>query len=351
MIIPIISLALILLNLLCKKDRAVFISLWIFMVIVACMNTYNIDWDAYEFMYGLIDSLEKCNLTDIGYGFLNYIANAKLSLTFFEFRLLFMFVGILILKHIIKCNSPYPALVLALYFIAPFFPNDIIQIRNFMAQAILSLFLAKWIESDKNKVVYLAVGLILATAMHSTTIYFAIFILLLFIDNDKLLYLIVFIGSLSISSLPVLLSKIPFIPTEKINFYLGKMSSGIDVRGIVIIIAFAIQLYILYNIKKYARNTNDKGLIVWSDVVYKMNILCIPACIIMTMWTFNFYRVPRDLLLLNYIVYSKYLYSKKDNKIINSYTCVFIVLGLCWSILNSISQWPVIWNNNAMIRW
>lgn len=140
MIIPIMSVALLAFGLICRKDKNMFYILLVFMMIIMLANTYNNDWDAYEFMYGLINTIDRCSLTDIGYGFLNFIANSCLNLSFFQFRVLFLLVGIIMISRIIISNAPYPTLVLVLYFIAPFFPNDIIQIRNFMAQAILTFF-------------------------------------------------------------------------------------------------------------------------------------------------------------------------------------------------------------------
>ena len=351
MIIPILSIALLLLSFLCKKDKGVFYILWVFVTIIIVLNTYNIDWDAYEFMYGVINTIEKSSLTDIGYGFLNFVANRHLHLSFFQFRAVFTLVGMFLVKHVIINNAPCPALVLALYFIAPFFPNDIIQIRNFIAQAILAFFLTKWIDSGNKNMIYFILGIGLATTMHVSTIYFVVFALLYFFKDERKLYIAVGIGTLLVGVLPVILGKISFISSEKISFYLGSISQGIDIRGIIIIIAFVVQLYLLYIIRNYSFNTSSFKFKKWADTVYKMNILCLPACAIMTVWSFNFYRVPRNMLLLNYIVYAMYLNERKDKKLFHFSTIVFVLMGVCWSALNSFSQWSVIWNNNALIRW
>lgn len=347
MLIPLFSIAFLSSSLICKKDKIAFNFLWLFMVIII-MNTYNnADWDAYEFMYSLITSFDKCSVTDFGYGFFNLLGNSYLHLSFFWFRAIFTFCGMILLRKIISNYSPYPALVLALYFIAPFFPNDIIQIRNFMAQTLLCLFLSIWIESDF-KLKYLCMGLILSIMMHSSITYFIVIFILYFIKDEKKLYIFAGIASLMVGILPILLKKIPFIPIEKITYYLNAVNQKIDFRGIVIIIAFLAGLYILYKIRNYAECCSNLRFYKWADTVYKLNILCIPACAVMTMWTFNFYRVPRNMLLLNYIVYSMYLAEKKDKRIINYTTLVLIIIGLIWSALNSFSQWSVIWNNNAI---
>lgn len=347
MLIPLFSLILLSSSLICKKDKIAFNLLWLFMVIVVSMNTYNADWDAYELMYNLITSFDKCYLTDFGYGFFNLLGNSYLHISFFWFRAIFTFCGMILLRKIISNYSPYPALVLALYFIAPFFPNDIIQIRNFMAQIILCLFLSIWIESDF-KLKYLCMGFILSIMMHSSITYFIIILILYIIKDEKKLYIIVGIALLMVGILPIILKKIPFIPLEKITFYLNTVNQKIDFRGLVIIVAFLISLYVLYKIRNYAECCSNIRFYKWADTVYKLNILCIPACAIMTMWTFNFYRVPRNMLLLNYIVYSMYIAEKKDKRIINYITIVLIFIGLIWSTLNSFSQWNVIWNNNAI---
>lgn len=351
MIIPIMSIVLLTLGLICKKDKRMFYILWVFMIIIIIMNTYNADWDAYEFMYSLINSIDRCLLTDVGYGILNYIANIWLHLNFFQFRALFTLSGMLILRKTILSESPYPTLVLVLYFIAPFFPNDIVQIRNFMSQVLLTFFLTKWIDSEKKKLIYFVLAIGLAITMHASAAYFAVFILIYFIKDDKKLYLGVAIGALLVGGLPTILNRIPFISVEKINFYLGSMSRSIDVRGFIIICVFLVQLSVLYIIRKCAEKSVNCRFKIWADIVYKMNILCIPACIIMAVWTFNFYRVPRNLLILNYIVYSMYLKEEKKQSIINFITLIMIMCGVCWSALNSFSQWSVIWSNNALITW
>ena len=351
MIIPIMSVALLAFGLICRKDKNMFYILLVFMMIIMLANTYNNDWDAYEFMYGLINTIDRCSLTDIGYGFLNFIANSCLNLSFFQFRVLFLLVGIIMISRIIISNAPYPTLVLVLYFIAPFFPNDIIQIRNFMAQAILTFFLTKWINSTNRGLIYFILGIGMATMMHASSLYFILFILVSFIKDDKKLYISVGVGSLLVGALPILLGKMPFISAEKISYYLGKTSKNVDVRGLIIILVFLIQLYILYMIREYSRKVENYRFRKWADMVYKMNILCLPACVIMTVWTFNFYRVPRNMLLLNYIVYSLYLKEKREKKYLNFITVILIFIGICWSALNSFSQWSVIWNNNALIAW
>ena len=349
MIIPIMSIGFISLGFICRKDKRMFYLLLAFMIIIIIANTYNADWDAYEFMYGQINSIDRSSLTDIGYGFLNYVSNSIFHLSFFHFRALFTFIGMLIIGRTILNYSPYPALVLALYFIAPFFPNDIIQIRNFMAQAILIFFISKWIDNNKFKYLFIAIGL--STMMHSSCIYFVIFILLLFINDEKKLYISVGVGSLFVGILPTLLNKLPFVSSEKILFYLGKTNNSIDIRGIIIIAVFFVQLYMLYYIRNKLCNSGNKDYYRWADYIYKMNILCIPACIIMTVWSFNFYRVPRNMLLLNYIIYSMYIKENHSKRIIEFMTLILILLGVCWSTLNSFSQWNVIWNNNAIIKW
>ena len=351
MIIPILTIALLPMAFLCRKDKKMFWILWVFMAITMVMNTYNLDWNAYKFMYGQIDCVEESTLTDVGYGILNYVANVHLQLNFFQFRAVFTFVGMILVACVIVKYTTYPAMVLALYFIAPFFPNDIIQIRNFMAQAILVYFGAKWIESEKRNVLWLLIGIALATTMHAATIYFIVFILLYFVKDEQKLYIGVIVGSFLVGSLPLILSKIPFVSSEKISYYLGSTLQGIDVRGLIIIIVFLVQLYMLYKIKCQAFEMQNPQLIKWTDLVYKMNVLCLPACVIMTVWTFNFYRIPRNMLLMNYIVYAKYLVERKEKKRLNFKTLILIVSGFLWSALNSFSQWSVIWNNNAFFIW
>ena len=42
---------------------------------------------------------------------------------------------------------------------------------------------------------------------------------------------------------------------------------------------------------------------------------------------------------------------KREKKYLNFITVILIFIGICWSALNSFSQWSVIWNNNALIAW
>lgn len=352
MVIPVLSVFLLMIAFVCKQDKKCFWILWAFMVVVICCNTYNnVDWDAYKFMYSIIQSLNNITLTDVGYGFLNYIGNEYLRLDFFQFRAMFTFVGMLLLGKVILKYSSYPALVLALYFVAPFFPNDIIQIRNFMAQVILGFFLAEWIESNKRNIFGYIVGVLLATTMHSSFVYFIIFLVLYFVKEDKKLYLGIGGVTFFIGFLPGILKQIPFISSQKIAFYLGEVSQGIDARGLLIILVIFSQTYILYYIYKYSQKTDNSRLIYWSEIVYKMNILCLPACAIMLVWSFSFYRIPRNMLLLNYIVYAMYLREKERKGFINMLTVISIFQGLLWSAVNSFSQWSVIWSNNALFKW
>ena len=351
MLIPLLSLFLLMLAFICKQDKKAFWILWVFMAIIMCCNTYNNDWDAYEYMYSLIDSIDNIALTDVGYGFLNFVANKYVGLEFWEFRAIFTFVGMLILRRIITEYSPYPALVLGLFFIAPFFPNDIIQIRNFMSQVIFLYFVTKWIESKNRSVIWYLLGVALAITMHSSAVYFVAFLLLCIVKNDKKLYIGVFFATLFVGVLPRILGLIPFISIHKITHYLGAINQGIDIRGVIIVFLIIMQTYILYYIWQYSEKTENLRLRKWANIVYKMNILCLPVCAVMLVWSFNFYRIPRNMLLLNYIVYSMYLKEKKEKKIIDLLLVISIVQGVLWSAINSFSQWSVIWNNNALFKW
>lgn len=352
MLIPILSVFLLFLAFICRRDRVVFSLLLAFMAIVMSFNAYNIDWDAYELLYSLTKTTTDIGFTDRAYDFLTYISQTYLSWDFFQFRAVIMLAGLLLIGRSIVKYSPYPSLVLALYFIAPFFPNDIIQIRNFLAQAVLCTFLCYWIDSDRKRLYPVLAGVVLAGFLHASAFFFAVVLLLFVFKDDKKIWMLVLSASFLVGLLPYILRLVPFISVEKINFYLGSEGvSGIGYRNLVIVAIILIQLYLSYLMKQDAEASQNSRYQTWAKTVYHLNILAVLSCAIILVWSFNFYRIPRNLLIFNYLVHSMYLAEHKDKGIFNLYTAIYMVLGLGWSLLNSYSQWQVLWQNNALFTW
>lgn len=272
-----------------KRVNIILKVVWLISYLIAITNYQNADYEAYYVMYKLCKKsqfwIEK------GYWLIENIFY-DFEIDFFWFRAIYLTIAyLLILKTILHFSSS-PQLVSILYFLFPFL-LDIVQLRNFMASAIVMYSLHFLERKDRKGTLYFLICIILASTQHKTAMCYVILIGVKYWNCQRIKKISIY-GTLGISTfilvlymifpqITILLSDIfekRFV-WEKYN-----MTKGIvwTLAGVVL------ELYIIYAIPKHK-----------NDILYKVSML---SCIFLPLilLKFDMYRIYRNLVLTNYLI-------------------------------------------------
>lgn len=279
---------------------------------VGYSNYYNMDFNNYYTLY-LGNSLEISDRdTEIGFQYLMLISN-QFGLSFNAFRLILGLFGYILLANSINKFSKYLPYVLALYFIFPF-PNDVIQIRNFFSMSII-IFSIRYLVANKrfNNIKFVTL-IFLASTIHFTSLFYLIFLLAKKFNKKTIVKIVVFVVPILIvlaftPAFPILISL--FSDDAKFMYYFSRRTTYglIAVFGIVVMIF--VTFYIMYKqcIKQIeiidfnSRKKNGKYFNRdFYEMLMKINILLLLTTPLL-IYDFNFIRLYRNILPLNYIVF------------------------------------------------
>ncbi|GIN58833.1 hypothetical protein J8TS2_31520 [Lederbergia ruris] len=288
--------------------------------------TFWSDYDNYLRHYGEISITGLFDNLQVLYTALMK-AGTLFKLDFFTFRVILTGICFIIIYKVViqrySCNSNY---VFLLYIMYPMI-IDSEQFRNFIAMTILLvaiIFLEK--DSFKGKLKFLILVFV-ATAVHTSFIFYAI---LIFVNTKHKNKLIKTIAVLTIFfSIVIVLNnnQIPFIQqiinlvdVEKAEKYL---STSTDI-GFLIPVLLQITNLLLLNwarkiIARKSNSTEGHELINesgyrdlnFSNLIFWINVLS-TVFIPLFIMNVHFYRLIRNLLILNFIIYG--IASNKINK-------------------------------------
>ena len=113
----------------------------------------------------------------------------------------------------------------------------------------------------------------------------------------------------------------------------------------MICVVMIADLFIIRHLSRHYRCQKHSEFV---ERIYRMHVLyffTVPAIIF---FSFSFYRISRNFLLLDYLCYSYYLQGKRSN-LVNYITLFYILTGVYWSAVNMISQWNEILQNNIIL--
>ena len=304
----------------------------VFLFFVSSSNKSNPDYDSYQVIY-VKDALNY----DLGYQAITNFA-IMCGLKYHSFRVIVFFISyacLFIFLLQIKVNKN---IAIALYSIYPFF-YDSIQLRNFLAFSLILVTLPLLFNGKKSGIVFFITGVVLATFVHKISI---VYILLLFLRLKETKYKIRFLSLLFfLSFLFVVLCKV--VPS--MNRFLFSLFEQVvtDKRvdyienktvrfGFLLYIAMELLLlfssYLCY--KSSASNSsfskNEKRL---AYCIFQINLIlgCLYPVFLITS---EFYRIFRNILLVNYFIFTINK-GKKNNLALCS--DVFLVSGFLVSWL------------------
>lgn len=295
------------------NESLTLILILLMVVIIMGGNNKNPDTIVYKNMY-----LMKFYNKNIGFGYLIQLSkNIGLSLDLF--RLIIAIIGILLINSVVRQYLPkrFQILFYFFYFIYPFF-IDIVQIRNFISMAILVYALNILKDGTIKSKIYYSILILLASSLHSV---FIVYLPLVFIEyifkNRRVKYIVyVFFAIILLLSLnrdfvnvlvqafsPLLLDSI-----QDIDHYITQSTSfGGYVRwGICLINIYLVNYSYGYlsNRKSNVGILNLTKYVLWANI-YSM--LFLPMVLI----TLDFYRIQRNLTILNYLIYIYTIYKLK----------------------------------------
>lgn len=307
--------------------------LFVFFILVFGLNNhhlgyseyYNMDFFNYFSLYNDNNGSLSQRDYEIGFKFLILICNSC-NLSFMQFRILISCLGYLLIFSTIEKYSSYPNLVLLLYMIYPFI-NDIIQIRNFFAYSIVLFSIRYLIENKKNNIYKFLLCIFLASAFHiSSVFYFTLVFVKLFNNRQIIKNARIFVPLL------VLLSYTPIIPllvklifkSDKIyKYFLRRTTWGLLIVFGLLFLIYFIQLQMNNTCQKYILDVNNSKKIKSDIIIIKRNyyeiLLKMNSLLLFTapllVYNFNYIRLYRNILVLNYIIYiDAIMYNKSKNK-------------------------------------
>lgn len=355
MVVYLVIIAIIFLAFLCKRDKIVFGLLMGLMFIIMGFCTDNADFKNYERLYNYMSSTSlvfnrSTTSIEAGVVLIFYLCKSFLHFEFQETLILICILGLILIGRAVLKYTEYPTLVLALYFIAPFFPCDVIQIRNFIAEgivlnAILELF-SKGKRTNKDFVRYILL-VMLACFFHISSIFFVLIILVDIIKDKKIFTICIYSFISLIAVFPKIITYLPFIPLYKVEKYMSGAAIRSNPRDLLLLVVVVVEILMnKYLLKHYEWSLKNYDFV---ERVYKVHILLTISVAMILFFDSAFYRLPRNLLLLDYVVVSKYIYKYQGNY--NRGILIFYVFaGLLWSTVNVFSEWNVILKNNMILQ-
>lgn len=256
-----------------------------------------------------------------------------------SYRLFMVSLSLVELFFIFKFIKKYtsnPFFVIALFMIYPMIVW-FTQLRFLMAFTIvLTGGINALIEKKKSYKLKATIFILLASLIHSSSLFYLIFVFADSFSNKKTFFLSILIMTCSLFIEPLMKLATMIIGTTKINAIIAEMGRTTGVFGrcataSTMIGGYFFIYYLIKSDKKYCES--NKKEILFIDTIFKYNswaMICVPLII-----TFStaFYRIPQSLLLLNYIAISKYIASNRDFKIRKNEFIIYIITILYSIIL------------------
>lgn len=355
-----------------KKTSKFFSAIiFIFLLIVFGLNNHHLDYSSYFNMdfsnyytaYLSSDGVLSSRDMEIGFRYLMYFSNS-IGLSINSFRLIIGVVGFSLIFSTIKRYSQYPNYVLSLYLIYPFI-NDVIQIRNFFAASIMIFSIRYLIESEKGSLLKFIVCILIASTIHISSLFYLIFIITRFI-NIKYIYKSVFVTFpflviLAYTPLyPAIASKIT--DNQKVFHFLSRRTTF----GLLLVFGVLFMLHIVH----YILNKENRKILIKTDNIIinkvlktnidksyfysfmmKINIIMLLIAPLLV-FDFNYIRLYRNILPLNFIVYIDAVvlnqYLKKSGKYKLLVYASLVLLFLIFYGFNASEQILPVFNDNIL---
>lgn len=352
-----ISILLFFAGLIKRNSKIAVILLFALLWVLFGWNTDNADYTNYVRGYSWAHGAFRFN-SEVGFQLINKLFIFA-GLEYKHLLIVLSFSGLLLIYKTIKLHTENAAFVLALFFLYPFI-KDVVQIRNFLIMSMILYATQFIIFEQKRGTLKFVIIVLLTTTIHFSSI---VYLLLLFSRQKNVNSVTIFSIFITLLGLLLVFTNIIqniagiFFPFEKVNHWFStKFNYGV----IIAVLIYAVNLFLIFYVyKKIKINTTIKNSkinknLIFTIAVYKINIILL---LLFPLYMFNmiFFRLYRNMFILNYIVYSiglSYIKLKSIETIVFIFSIVLFLLSL--TILQIIYPYydtvflPVFQNNSII---
>ncbi len=288
-----------------RNSKIVFFLFLFFMWMLFWGNQTSPDHQSYKWMYQTISGITVS--LDVEIGFQATMLLAKyMGMSSVMYFAIFGLIAYLLIARFILEYSENPAFVLCLYFLYPFL-LDAEQKRSFMGTALVLFGFRYLIKGTKRGMIQYAICCIVAAMFQISCIIFLIFLAVAV--KEKNVYKIAFGATVATASinifLPIINKVLPAFAFQKLLRYLSKfqMKNIISICFFLIIIVMGI--WGSRHLMEYADEKQKK----FYEVCIHINVLSI-SFLPLVYLADDFTRLPRTILVMDYIVYANYIKKK-----------------------------------------
>lgn len=292
-----------------RNSKVLFFLLLFLMWLLMWGNTTSSDRISYIIMYNQIKGVTSSLPVEMGYQKMMLFMKA-LGVQFQVFLAFFSGIAYILITKTVFRYSKNPALVLTFYFLFPFL-LDAEQVRSFLGMSLV-LYAIKYLEKiDKKNICLYCLFCLLATTLQYSCVIFLVFLFVKF--GKRTLVIVVSI----MTSIFILLKRgyvifnsiLPkFVYVKLVSYLSGNITIKNIISVVFFLLIFGITIYLI--LKKKHGEINSAS---FYDVILKINIISI-AFMPLVLYSDDFTRIPRAILILDYIVISNCIKKKITKK-------------------------------------
>lgn len=314
-------------------------------------NTFNADYQMYEYIYSTYSSSifnGRAPLFEV----ICYFGNL-LGLDYQTFLSLVLLFSLFSMFLFIAKYSEEPALIFLMYMLSAAI-MDGIQFRQFMATAVLMLFLPNILQGNTKKgLIKYGIGVAISTGIHSSFIFWLVFALIKVERHKRVKYAIVItvlgiVGFFILQRTGLLFNVLSYIiPDEKIELYFVantyRSSSSMVLRYIISQPVLIVAILLL--IKKFRKyKPND---LLYINAVIGMDVLALVLCPIF-FYSLQFRRMLRVLFIPSFIAIEKLAPRKCGQMFYIARIAMLIVslIALYWNLYSNPELLSNLFSNN-----
>lgn len=318
-----------------RIHRISYILVLIFVYIIFAFSTNNPDYNVYRNWYIRTGNFGLMDRFEIGFSLLMLLGNI-MGLNYQQFIMVVAAIGLLLIGVSLQDYCKYPTIALILYTLYPLL-FDIVQIRNFLAGAVIFFALRYLKKFDRKNVILYLLFLLLACSFHITSVFYILYMAAYFKDYKKVLKIV------GISFLIMLFGYVAFhtIILKIVGLFgdIGYIEAGSSIKKVLgygLFSILAIVMMYVYHFDRYKINRNNNGYI---DKVIPILLFCCLAISI----TSQAYRFFRNMSLIVYIVFLNNGVQIYKRKMKINYICMlnsfFAFLFSAFFFMRQISPW------------
>lgn len=318
----IVFMLLVFFGMFCKKSKWYNFLIIIFIATITYLGENVADLENYQRAYNHIANGNFYNDLGIGWYYLCQFS-AKLNLTYIQFKTILVVISIILINNSIsffmqsKYNKP---IIWVSYLIFPLL-LDCIQIRFFIAEAIVLFAMRYLISNKKIDIIKYILFVLMASTIHSSVLIYLIFLLYKVLGRYESKYIaimaVIMILFLVFKQNIIKLCSL-FINEQRINRYFYS-TDALGIKGIIIYVCIILVFcYISKMILKKVKSIDlNNEQIKFYEFNNKLNIL-ISIVLVFSIFDPNFFRLQRIMWVLLYISVAKLLNNEvKDIVILN----------------------------------